>query len=802
MSAQGTNCGSADPFCTGTTYIFPNNTGVPDSGPMDCLGSSPNPAWYYLQIATPGDLDITINQTNTSGVGIDVDFDLWGPFTSTSAGCTSISSGTSSIDCSYSTAATEIANITGAATGEFYLLLLTNYSNQPGTITFSQTGGTGTTDCSVLCAPPNASAGSAQTLTCSVTSVSLSGNSTTSGVSYSWTGPGGFTSSLQNPTVTTAGTYTVTVSDPANAGCPSTATQIVNPAVGAPNATAGGPQTLTCTTSSVNLNGSSSTSGAMIAWTGPGGFSSSSGTPSVTTAGTYTLTVTDPGTGCTSTAIQVVSTNTTLPDATAGTVQSITCITTSATLTGTSTTSGATFSWSGPGGFSSTSASPAGVLSAGTYTVTITDPANGCTSTATQNVIINNTPPDANAGSAISLSCITTVNLTGSSSTSGATFSWSGPGGFASSLPTPNVTAAGTYTVTVTDPANGCTSTATQVVNPSAGAPDATAGTTMVLTCTASTVSLTGASLTTGVTYSWSGPGIVSGGTTATPTVNTAGVYTVTVTDPSNGCTSTATQTVNINTTPPLANGGSDQFLACTIPSLNLNGSGSAGVVYSWTGPGIVSGGTTTSPLVNQAGTYTLTVTDTANGCTSTDIVVVTGDVIPSASFTATPTTGMAPLSVNFTNTSTGAVSYFWDLGDGTNSTTADPSDIYSSYGNYNVILVATNSSGCSDTFSIMIHVDDISLLTIPNIFTPNGDGQNDVFHAITVKGITSFNAAIYDRWGLKLYEWANVAEGWNGQAKNGKPSPDGTYYYIISGEGIDGKKYQYNGYLQLLREK
>jgi len=77
VAAQGTNCGSADPFCTGTTYVFPNNTGVPDSGPMDCLGSSPNPAWYYLQIANPGNLDITINQTNTSGVGIDVDFDLW-----------------------------------------------------------------------------------------------------------------------------------------------------------------------------------------------------------------------------------------------------------------------------------------------------------------------------------------------------------------------------------------------------------------------------------------------------------------------------------------------------------------------------------------------------------------------------------------------------------------------------------------------------------------------------------------------------------------------------------------------------
>ena len=155
VNAQVTNgdfCSTAFPFCTGTTYTFPNNTGVPNLGAMDCLGSSPNPVWYFMEIANPGNLDITISQTNAGGSGLDVDFDLWGPFASQAAGCTAISGGTAtSVDCSYSTSAVETANIVGASTGQFYILLLTNFSNQPGTISFSQTGGAGSTNCAILC---------------------------------------------------------------------------------------------------------------------------------------------------------------------------------------------------------------------------------------------------------------------------------------------------------------------------------------------------------------------------------------------------------------------------------------------------------------------------------------------------------------------------------------------------------------------------------------------------------------------------------------------------------------------------
>jgi hypothetical protein len=114
---------------------------------MSWFNSKPN--LVLFEIATAGNIDIQINQVNTSGSGIDVDFALLGPYTSVAAGCANPASGCVE-DCSFSTAASETANIVGAQVGEIYLLLLTNFANQPGTITFNQSGGSGATDCSIL----------------------------------------------------------------------------------------------------------------------------------------------------------------------------------------------------------------------------------------------------------------------------------------------------------------------------------------------------------------------------------------------------------------------------------------------------------------------------------------------------------------------------------------------------------------------------------------------------------------------------------------------------------------------------
>ncbi|MBL0343065.1 MAG: hypothetical protein IPP71_20665 [Bacteroidetes bacterium] len=140
--------------------------------------------------------------------------------------------------------------------------------------------------------------------------------------------------------------------------------------------------------------------------------------------------------------------------------------------------------------------------------------------------------------------------------------------------------------------------------------PNANAGADKVITCANTSVQLSGASTTSGVTFSWlasNGGNISSGATTATPTVTSAGTYTLTVT--SGTCTATDVTVVTSNSTSPGAEAGNTNALTCSILELTLNGSSpTGGVNYSWTTSGtgnIVSGGTTATPVINGIGTYT-----------------------------------------------------------------------------------------------------------------------------------------------------------------------------------------------------
>ncbi|MCX6307209.1 MAG: hypothetical protein NT040_19765, partial [Bacteroidetes bacterium] len=170
-------CSGADVSCSGNTYSFPAGTTGSAPLPIDgypnygCLSSRPCPAWYYMQVGIAGDIIIDISQSG----GNDVDFICWGPFNSLTDGCATGLTGTcpkpgnpccnnndpplpdpciypkgNITDCSYSGLATETCHILNAQVGEIYILLMTNYSQQPGTITFSQTGGAGVTNCNIV----------------------------------------------------------------------------------------------------------------------------------------------------------------------------------------------------------------------------------------------------------------------------------------------------------------------------------------------------------------------------------------------------------------------------------------------------------------------------------------------------------------------------------------------------------------------------------------------------------------------------------------------------------------------------
>ncbi len=174
--SQGVSCDQADPFCAGgAALIFENTSGVgnAETGPnYGCLVEQPNPAWYFIQIEQSGDLFFTIEQNSTSdfaGTPLDVDFIAWGPYSDTND-CNQLTASnqvpgswqdgdppinsTTSQGCSYSENATESFNIIGATTGEIYILLITNFDDQPGFIKMEQTGGgsvgAGSTNCSIV----------------------------------------------------------------------------------------------------------------------------------------------------------------------------------------------------------------------------------------------------------------------------------------------------------------------------------------------------------------------------------------------------------------------------------------------------------------------------------------------------------------------------------------------------------------------------------------------------------------------------------------------------------------------------
>ncbi len=104
----------------------------------------------------------------------------------------------------------------------------------------------------------------------------------------------------------------------------------------------------------------------------------------------------------------------------------------------------------------------------------------------------------------------------------------------------------------------------------------------------------------------------------------------------------------------------------------------------------------------------------------------------------------------------------------------------------------------CSDTVKPITPVL-ISSITIPNIFTPNNDGTNDVF-SITCKNIKTLNCKIYNRWGVLVGELKNVNDSWDGRTTAGLECTDGVYYYILTAIGLDEKEYEEKGFLQLVR--
>jgi hypothetical protein len=580
---------------------------------------------------------------------------------------------------------------------------------------------------------------------CSGAQLNLSVNTVANGT-YSWSGPGGFTSNLQvanrqNTQINQGGIYTVVINSP---GCGST-TRTTSVAVNSSTGLNAGSNSPLCQGDAIYLS-CSNLSGGTYSWTGPNNFSSNVQFPSVSYAqsihsGVYTLISSVPGCGAFSNVVSVVvnSPVTSL----IVTNNSPVCSGNTLQLSITSQT-GYQFNWSGPSGFVSTLGSPAITNSAignsGVYTVTVISPGCGST-TRTISARVSNTPV-VSVGSNSPV-CQNGVIFLTSSSHTGASYSWSGPNGFVSTTQNPSIsncqpTASGVYTLMVTSSGCGVISSTTAV---SIGSNPATlVATSNSPVCSGLNLNLS-ATVLSNLTYVWSGPGGFTSNQ-AQPILagvnsGNAGVYTLQAS--SAGCTSvTRLHTVvvsNLAITP-----GSNSPI-CQGAALMLTTNALSGASYSWSGPnGFVS--TIQNSFISNAqavhtGIYTLTVSSGSCGTASATTSVVVGSNINSLSLTSnSPVCTGNNLNLSITNRT--GFTFNWAGPNGFTSNVATPvinAVTGSAAGRYTVVVV---SAGCGTT---TVQSSNISVNNVGNVFASSTSpvclGEPIYFSGIAPAGST-----------------------------------------------------------------
>ena len=112
--------------------------------------------------------------------------------------------------------------------------------------------------------------------------------------------------------------------------------------------------------------------------------------------------------------------------------------------------------------------------------------------------------------------------------------------------------------------------------------------------------------------------------------------------------------------------------------------------------------------------------------------------------------------------------------------------------------VTVTNAAGCETTDSVYIEVDPSTNIYIPNIFSPNQDGNNDIY-LVRGKGVEQFNLAIYNRWGQLVFESKDIEQGWDG-TKDGSPLNQGVFVYKIQVIMYNGDRYEETGNITLIR--
>ena len=480
-SRQNNTCANADPFCTDNgLYQFPAgvNAGSGESGPYyDCLYTQPNPAWYYMQIDEPGNIDIYMYSTPSH----DIDFCCWGPFATITnpSPCSSLTSD-KVVSCSYSASSTEHCLIPSTAqTGDYFILVITNYSNQTCNISFSKQSGTGTTNCGIL--PPLVDGHGPY---CVGETIQLTAQGQ-AGASYSWTGPGGFTSTQQNPTrpnctLQMAGEYTCTITVGSQTNSATTNAVVIYPQPTANfnfTSVCRGTPTQFTSTSTTNPSGQQIQSYQWNFGDGQTG-TGQNVTHTYANAGNYTVTLTTScGNGlCTSTKTQSVPVYA-APVASATAQPNTVIYGGVSTLTANAGATGSfNFHWEPANMVVNANAQTTQTVpltASQTYTVTVTNPQGGCNSTAQVTVSMEGSNMTAMASADAYELCegeSTTLHAQASGGTGNYTYTWSpantlNNASIANPVATPPVGVT-TYTCNVSDGITGQNVSVTVMVHP------------------------------------------------------------------------------------------------------------------------------------------------------------------------------------------------------------------------------------------------------------------------------------------------------------------------------------------------
>lgn len=575
------------------------------------------------------------------------------------------------------------------------------------------------------------------------------------GATYSWTGPNGFTSAMQNPVIDDAteannqGVYTLTITN-STTGCESEAASIVveiTPTPEAPSLTSNSP---VCFGEDVVLT-AGAVDGATYTWYDNGGaviditsentLTVGSGT-AVVGSGTYGVSISVNGceSATTLTTVAVLP----LPDAVDVSSNSPVCEGDAIVLSATVIT-GATYVWSGPDG-QLTESGPVvtveepGYVGSGTFSVYVL--VDGCPSEETEvDVIVLPAPvlpqdPTYVGSSGTGQLCeYDTLYLQAPDYVGSGTYSWSGPNGYTSDEQNPVI------------------------------------------------------------------PNITE--------VNDQGFYTLVVTDDETGCKSqTYELLILIDRFPDNVSADNDGPV-CQDEDLTLSATSIFNAEYTWTGPANFQV-TTTDPTVTiegiqpfQAGTYTVTIQ--LGSCASMQIsteVIVHENPIADAGEDLTIEEGTV-FQLDGTG-SVGAVDYFWEGEDPEYfDDPTRPNPIIGLNGPlearddpYVFILTVWNEFGCTDTDTMLVFVYETLDLIIPNVITPNGDGVNDTWVITFLDNLDNYTLTIFARGGSILAQYdGNYDDSWDGTYE-GDDLPEGTYWYTIRYDGDE----TYEGYIEILR--